>query len=196
MVDSNLLKELREATGAGMSDIKSALDESNGDREKAIEILRKKGQSKMAKKGDRVAKDGIIESYIHSGGRIGVIVELNSETDFVARTDEFKLLAKEIAMHIAAANPLYVSREDVPEEVLAKEREIYREQAKDSGKPAEIVEKMIEGKVAKYLEEVCLLDQPFFREPEKKVGIVISDSVAKMGEKVVVGRFARYQLGA
>ncbi len=195
MVDSNLLKELREATGAGVSDIKSALDESGGDREKAIEILRKKGQSKMAKKGDRVAKDGIIESYIHSGGRIGVLVELNSETDFVARTDEFKLLAKEIAMHIAAANPLYVSREDVPEEVLAKEREIYREQAKESGKPAEIIEKMIEGKVAKYIEEVCLLEQPFFREPEKKVGIVVSDSVAKMGEKVAVGRFARYQLG-
>jgi elongation factor Ts len=196
MVDSNLLKDLREATGAGVSDVKAALDESGGDREKAIEILRKKGQSKMAKKADRVAKDGIVETYVHAGGRIGVIVELNSETDFVARTDDFKLLAKEIAMHIAAANPLYVSREDVPEEVIAKEREIYREQAKESGKPADIVEKMIEGKLAKYFEEACLLEQPFFREPEKKVGVVISDSVAKMGEKVAVSRFARYQLGA
>ena len=195
-MDSNLLRELRELTGAGMTDIKQALDESSGDREKAIEILRKKGQSKLAKKADRVAKEGFIESYIHSGGRIGVLVELNCETDFVARTDAFKELAKEIAMHIAAANPLYVSREDVPEEVVAKEKEIYREQAKESGKPAEIVEKMIEGKLSKYFEEVCLLDQPFFREPEKKAGTVISDSVAKMGEKVVVGRFARYQLGA
>jgi elongation factor Ts len=193
-MDQNLLKELRELTGAGISDIKSALDESGDDKEKAIEILRKKGQSKLTKKLDRVANEGVIESYIHAGGRVGVLVEVNSETDFVARTDDFKKLAKEIALHIAASNPLYVEMTDVPQEVIAKEKEIYKEQVKD--KPADVVDKIIEGKLSKYFEEVCLMEQPFFRDPDKKVKEFLTESISKMGEKVVVRRFARYQLGA
>lgn len=190
-----LIKELRELTGAGISDVKAALDEAGGDKEKAIEILRKKGQSKVLKKADRVANEGIVESYIHAGGRVGVLLELNTETDFVARTEDFKNLAKELALHIAAANPLYVNITDVPAEVVEKEREIYKEQAKESGKPAEIVEKMIEGRMQKYYEEVCLMEQGFVREPEKKIKDLVSANVAKLGENIVVRRFARYQLG-
>ena len=145
-----LLKKLRELTGAGITDVKAALDEAGNDKEKAIEILRKKGQSKVLKKADRVANECVVESYIHAGGKVGVLLELNTETDFVARTDDFKSLAKEIALHIAASNPLYVNISDVPTEVIEKEKEIYKEQAKDSGKPDAVVEKMIEGKLAKY----------------------------------------------
>jgi elongation factor Ts len=192
-MDNNLLKELRDATGAGMMDIKAALEEAGDDREKAIELLRKKGQSKIAKKADRVAKEGIIESYIHAGGKVGVLVEINCETDFVGRTDDFKAFAKEIALHIAAANPLYINSSDVPPEVIEKEKEIYKEQVQ--GKPADITEKIVEGKIAKFYEEVCLMEQPFFRDQDKKVKEVMSDAVAKMGENVVVRRFARYLLG-
>ncbi len=192
---NDLLKELRDNTGAGMMDIKAALEEAGNDKDKALEILRKKGQSKVLKKADRVAKEGIIESYIHAGGRVGVLLELNTETDFVARTDDFKALAKEIALHIAAANPLYVNISDVPEEVIEKEKEIYKEQAKESGKPAEIVEKMTEGRLQKYYEEVCLMEQPFVREPEKKVKDLIAANVAKLGENIVVRRFVRFHLG-
>jgi|SRR5579872_263558 len=195
-MDSSLLKELREITGAGVSDIKAALDEADGERDKAIEILRKKGQAKVSKKADRVAKEGVIESYIHAGGRVGVLVELNSETDFVSRTDDFKKLAKELALHIAAANPLYLNIADVPNEVVQKEKEIYKEQAKDSGKPEAVIEKMIEGKLIKYYEEACLMEQPWFREPQRKVKEIIADHVGKLGENVVVRRFARFQLGA
>jgi len=190
-----LLKELRDLTGAGMMDIKAALDEAGNDKEKAIEILRKKGQSKMLKKADRVANEGIIESYIHAGGKVGVLLELNTETDFVARTDDFKDLAKELALHIAAANPLFVNTTDVSSEVIEKEREIYKEQAKDSGKPAEVVEKMIEGKLNKYFEETCLMEQPYIKEPEKKIKDFIAEKAAKLGENVVVRRFTRYHLG-
>jgi len=195
MADNNLIKELRELTGAGMMDINEALSETGNDKDKALELLRKKGVAKLSKKADRVAKEGLVESYIHGNGRIGVLVEVNCETDFVARTDDFKNLAKELALHIAAVNPLYISQEDVPAEVIEKEREIYKEQAAGSGKPDDVIEKMIEGKLSKFYEEVCLLDQSFVKEPDKKVSQMIADSTAKMGEKVQVSRFARFVLG-
>jgi elongation factor Ts len=193
MNENELIKELREMTGVGIVDIKKALTEAGGDKDKAMEILRKSGMAKLAKKSDRLAKEGLVESYIHAGGRVGVLLELNCETDFVARTDDFKSLAKELALHIAAANPLYVSSDDVPAEVLEKEREIYKEQSKD--KPADVMEKMIEGKVAKYFEEACLLDQGYVKDPSVKISQLIADKAAKMGENVQVGRFVRYVLG-
>lgn len=195
MPNNNLIKELRELTGAGMLEINTAIKESLGDKEKAIEILRKKGTLKAGKKADRTAKEGIVEAYIHPGGRVGVLLEINCETDFVARTADFKNLAKELALHIAASNPLYVSMADVPPEVIEKEKEIYKEQSAGSGKPEEIVKKMIEGKLAKYYEEACLLQQPFVKNPDIKVSELISQAVAKMGENVVVKRFARFVLG-
>lgn len=193
MSDNNLVKEIREATGAGIMDVKEALIESGGDKDQAMEILRKKGVAKLAKKADRLAKEGLVESYIHGGGRIGAMVELNCETDFVARTEDFKNLARELAMHIAAANPLYVSIEDVPAEVIEKEKEIYKEQS--AGKPDDVMEKMIEGKLAKYYEEACLLEQPFIKDGDKKIRDLIAESTAKMGENVQVRRFARFMLG-
>lgn len=193
MSDNNLIKELRELTGAGIMDVKDALSEAGDDRDKALDLLRKKGMAKMAKKADRVAKEGIVESYIHSGGRIGALVELNCETDFVGRTDDFKALAKELALHIAAANPLYVSRDDVPEEVISKEQEIYKEQS--AGKPEDVMQKMMEGKLEKYFEESCLLEQPFVKDSSKKISDLIAESTAKMGENVQVRRFARFMLG-
>jgi elongation factor Ts len=192
-MNNELLKELREMTGAGIVDIKQALTEANDDKEKAIEILRKKGQAKVTKKADRVANEGIVESYIHAGGKVGVLLELNTETDFVARTDDFKNLAKEIALHIAASNPLYVKMEDVPSEVIEKEKEIYKEQV--TGKPDDVVEKILEGKVAKYYEEVCLMEQPFVKEPERKIKDIIADNTAKLGEKIEIRRFSRFHLG-
>lgn len=195
MADSNLIKEIREITGAGILDVKSALEEAGDDKDLAMDILRKKGISKLAKKADREAREGIVESYIHAGGRVGVLVELNCETDFVARTDDFKNLAKELALHIAASNPLYVSREDVPAEVIEKENEIYKEQSSGQGKPEEVVAKMIEGKLEKYFEETCLLEQPYVKDPSLKISQLISNGVAKMGENVQVRRFSRYVLG-
>jgi elongation factor Ts len=195
MSDNNLIKELRELTGAGIMDVKEALSEAGDDRDAALELLRKKGVAKMAKKADRAAKEGIVESYIHAGGRIGALVELNCETDFVARTEDFQALAKELALHIAAANPLYVSREDVPQEVVAKEQEIYKEQAAGSGKPEDVINKMIEGKLEKYYEEACLLEQPFVKDGSKKISDLIAESTAKMGENVQVRRFSRFMLG-
>ena len=192
---TNLIKELRELTGAGMGDIKEALIEAKDDKDKAVEILRKKGTLKLGKKSDRVAKEGIVEAYVHGGGRIGVLVEINCETDFVARTDDFKALAKELALHIAAANPLYVNTTDVPVEVIEKEKEIYKEQIKDSGKPEEIVNKMLDGKIQKYYEEACLMEQPYVKNPDMKIKQFVTDAVAKMGENVVVKRFARFVLG-
>lgn len=189
----DILKEIREMTGAGILEIKNALVESNNDKDKAVEILRKKGALKAGKKADRVANEGIVESYIHPGSRVGVLVEVNCETDFVARTDDFKNLAKELALHIAAANPLYISRDQVPAEVVEKEKEIYKESIKD--KPADMVEKILEGKIAKYYEEACLLEQPFAKNQDMKVQDVVSAAVAKMGENVVIKRFARFVLG-
>lgn len=191
---NDIIKELREATGAGMLDIKAAVTEANGDKEKAIEILRKKGAMKVGKKADRTAKEGIIETYIHPGSRVGVLVELNCETDFVGRTEDFKNLAKELALHIAAANPLYITTEEVPMEVVEKEKEIYKEQMKD--KPADVVEKILEGKIAKYFEETCLMEQPYVKNPDQKVKDVIGQATAKMGENVQIRRFARFVLGS
>lgn len=193
MSDNNLIKDLREQTGAGIMDVKEALEEAGNDRDKAVEILRKKGLAKQAKKADRVANQGLVESYIHAGGKIGVLVEVNCETDFVARTEDFQNLAKEIALHIAASNPLYISSSDVPAEVIEKEKEIYKEQAGD--KPADVLEKMLEGKVAKYYEEVCLLNQPFVKDNTKTIGELLGEATGKMGENIQVRRFARFMLG-
>ncbi len=192
-MSNDLLKELRELTGAGMLEIKNALIEAENVKDKAIEILRKKGALKVGKKADRVANEGLVEAYIHPGGRVGVIVEVNCETDFVARTDDFKALAKDLALHIAAANPLYVNIADVPLEVVEKEKEIYKEQVK--GKPEDVINKILDGKIAKYYEEACLLEQPFAKNPDIKVKDLISGAVAKMGENVVVKRFSRFVLG-
>lgn len=189
----DLIKELRELTGAGILEIKHALHEADNNKDKAVEILRKKGALKAGKKADRVAKEGLIESYIHPGSRVGVLVEVNCETDFVARTDDFKTLAKDLAIHIAAANPLYVSADQIPGDVIEKEKEIYKEQVK--GKPEDVVNKILEGKLAKYFEETCLLQQPFAKNPEIKVKDLVAQAGAKMGENIVVKRFARFVLG-
>jgi len=189
----DLIKELRELTGAGILEIKESLIESNNDKEKAIEILRKKGALKLGKKSDRSAKEGLIEAYIHPGSRIGVLLELNCETDFVARTGDFKALAKELAMHIAAANPLYITPNDVPMEVIEKEKEIYKEQSKE--KASGVANKIIEGKLIKFYEEVCLLEQPFIKNPDIKIKVLLAEAVAKIGENIQVKRFSRFVLG-
>ncbi|ACK42481.1 MULTISPECIES: translation elongation factor Ts [Dictyoglomus] len=190
-----MIKELRERTGAGVMEAKKALEEANGDMEKAVTILREKGVIKAAKKAGRVAKEGIIEAYIHTGDKLGVLVEINCETDFVARTDEFRKLAKDIALQIAGMNPQYVSKEDVPPEVIEKEKEIYRTQLRNEGKPEHVIEKIIEGKLEKFYEEVCLLEQPFVRNPEIKVKDLITEAISKLGENIVVRRFARFVVG-
>ncbi|NPA15063.1 MAG: translation elongation factor Ts [Deferribacteres bacterium] len=195
MITSQMVKELREKTGAGIMDCKKALQEAGGDMEKAIDILKKKGIAKAEKKASRVTKEGIIGSYIHMGGKIGVLVEVNCETDFVARTDEFQQLVKDIAMQIAAMNPKYVSVEDVPEDVLEREKAIYREQALEAGKPEHVVEKIVEGKLKKFFEEVCLLEQPFIKDDSKKVKDLITEAIAKIGENIKVSRFVRFQVG-
>ncbi|MBE3593852.1 MAG: translation elongation factor Ts [Candidatus Carbobacillus altaicus] len=194
-VTASQVKELRERTGAGMMECKKALLDAGGDMEKAIEILRERGMATAQKKAGRIAAEGVIESYIHAGGRIGVLVEVNCETDFVAKTDDFKALAREIAMQIAAYAPKYVSREDVPEEVIAYERDIYRQQALNEGKPEHIAEKMVEGRLKNYFKEVCLLEQPYIKDGDKTVEQLLHDYVAKIGEKIAVRRFVRYELG-
>lgn len=194
-INAKLVKDLREKTGAGMMDCKNALVESKGDTEQAIVILRKKGLASAQKKAARVAAEGMIGHYIHAGGKLGVLVEINSETDFAARSDEFQILVKDIAMHIAAQNPLYVKREDVPAEVLEKEREIYRDQARASGKPANIVDKIAEGKLESYYEMACLYDQKFVKDPNITVKELINNLVGKIGENIQVRRFARFKTG-
>lgn len=194
-ITAAIVKELREKTGAGMMECKKALEAANGDVEKAILLLREKGMATAQKKASRVAKEGLIASYIHAGGKIGVIVELNCETDFVARNETFQNLAKDIAMQIAAVKPLYVNREQVPAEVIEKEKEIYLAQAKASGKPEKVWEKIVEGKLEKFYEEVCLYDQPFIKDPNIKVKDLIVDAISKIGENIQVRRFARFQVG-
>ena len=189
------VKALRDKTGAGMMDCKSALDESGGDVDKAVEILRKKGLASAAKRAGRVAKDGIIGHYIHMGGKVGVLVEVNCETDFVARTPDFQTLAKEIAMHIAAASPLVVRREDVPAELVEKEREIYRAQFAGSGKPAHVIDKIVEGKLDSYYAQVCLMEQPSVRDQNVTIKQMVAGATAKTGENVTVTRFVRFKLG-
>ena len=194
---AEMVKELRERTGAGVMDCKAALDSSKGDLAGAVEFLRKKGLADAAKKAHREAKDGVVHAYIHPGAKIGVLVEINCETDFVARTEDFQQLVKDIAMQVAAANPSYVSREQVPVAVIEKEREIYREQMADQKKPPQVLEKIIEGKLEKFYAEQCLLDQPFIRDATGKVRIkdMVDQATAKMGERVVVKRFSRFQVG-
>lgn len=194
-VNPGLVRELRERTGAGMMDCKRALTDVAGDVDKAIVILREKGLAAAAKKAGRVASEGAVVSYIHAGGRIGVLLEVNCETDFVARTEDFQGLLKELAMQIAASNPRFVARQDVPETVIEEERKIFRAQAEGSGKPANVIEKIVDGKVEKFYQEICLLEQPFIKEPDKKAGQLVSDLVARLGENLVVRRFARFQLG-
>lgn len=195
MISAAVVKELREKTGAGFMDCKKALKEANGDMEKAIEILREKGLSAAAKKSGRIAAEGVVESYIHMGGRIGVLVEVNCETDFVAKTDEFKTFVRDIAMHIAASNPQYLSKEDVPADVLTKEKEILRNQALNEGKPEKIVDKMVEGRIQKYFKEVCLLEQPFVKDPDRTIKDIVTEKIATIGENINIRRYVRYEMG-
>jgi len=195
VVTAEMVKELRERTGAGMMDCKKALVATDGDIEKAIDELRTKGLASAAKKASRVASEGVVTSYIHAGGRIGVLVEVNCETDFVGKTAEFKQLAYDIAMQIAASNPDYVSREDVPEQVIAHEKEVLRAQALEEGKPEKVIDKMVEGRLDKFYKERCLLEQQFIKDPDKTVQQLIHEHVAKIGENINVRRFARYELG-
>ena len=189
------VKELREKTGAGMMDCKAALEEANGDLEKAIDVLRKKGLAQAAKRAGRVAKDGVIGHYIHMGGKVGVLVEVNCETDFVARTPDFQTLAKEIAMHIAAASPLVVKREDLSAATLDKEREIYRAQFAGQNKPANVIDKIVEGKLESYYSQVCLMDQPSVRDPNVTIKQMVAAATAKTGENITISRFVRFKLG-
>ncbi len=194
-IDAKLVKELREKSGAPMGDCLKALQESKGDMEEAFVVLRKRGMASAAKKASRSTNEGAVGTYIHAGGKIGVLIELNCESDFVARTPDFQELLRDIAMHIAATDPRYVRREDVTAEDLDREKEIYRAQAAATGKPANIIEKMLEGKMGKFYEEVCLLDQPFIKEQTQTIAQIIATKVAKLGENISVRRFARFKVG-
>ena len=194
-ITSGMVKELRDKTGAGIMDCKEALNVSVGDFEKAIDYLRKKGMSAATKRSSKAAKDGVVASYIHMGGRIGVLVEVNCETDFVAKTDDFQLLAKDLTMHVAAANPLYIKPEDIPPEVIEREKEIYRSQAMAEKKPEKIWDKIIEGKLKKYYEDVCLLNQKFIKDTDITVETLLNNMIAKTGENIIIRRFVRFQLG-
>ena len=194
-ISPKLVMELRQRTGVGMMDCKKALAETNGDLDLAIESLRKRGAAKAASKADRAASEGLVEAYIHPGGRVGVLLEINCETDFVARTDDFKNLVKGIAMHIAAMGPIAVRREEISADLVASERAIYIEQVRAEGKPEAIVEKIVDGKINKWYSEVVLLDQPYVKDDKKTVGGLIQEAVARMGENIQVRRFAKYRLG-
>jgi elongation factor Ts len=194
-VTSAMIKELRDKTQAGMVDCKKALVETGGDMEKAVEFLRKKGLASADKKMGREVTEGVIASYIHNNNKIGVLVELKTMTDFVARNEDFQILAKEIAMQIAAANPLYIKPEEIPSEVIDKEKEIYREQMKTSGKPQNVIEKIVEGKLTKYYSEVCLLEQEYIKDSSLKIKDLIKQKIAVFGENIEVGKFARFQIG-
>ena len=189
------VKTLRERTGCGMMDCKNALTETNGDMEKAIDYLREKGMAKAAKKAGRIAAEGIVDSYIHMGGKIGVLLELNCETDFVARGDQFRALAHDICLHIAAANPQYLKVEDVPADVIEKEKEILKAQALEEGKPAAIVDRMVEGRIKSFYDDNCLLNQKFVKDPSKTIGQLVIEATAQIGEKIDIRRFVRYEMG-
>lgn len=195
MISASNVKELRERTGVGMMDCKKALQETNGDIDKAIDFLREKGLANAIKKAGRIAAEGIVESYIHGGGRIGVLIEINCETDFVAKTPEFRSFVRDMAMQVAAANPLYISREDVSQETIEKEKEILSAQAKNEGKPDKIIEKMVEGRITKYFAEVCLLEQAFIKDPDKTVKAIVTEKILKIGENISIRRFTRYEMG-
>jgi elongation factor Ts len=190
-----MVKELRDKTNAGMMDCKKALSETNGDMEKAVDLLRQKGLAVAQKRADRATSQGVIESYIHAGSKLGVLVEVGCETDFVAKTDAFIAFARDIAMHIAASNPVAVTRDDVPADLVAREREIYKAQALESGKPENIVDKMITGKIDKFLAEVCLMEQKFVKNPDLSVQDLLNELIGKMGENISIKRFARFQIG-
>jgi elongation factor Ts len=194
---AQVVKELRERTGAGVMDCKAALEASKGDLQSAVEYLRKKGLADAARKAHREAREGLVASYIHPGGKIGVLVEVNCETDFVARTDDFQQLVHEVAMHVAWANPAYVSREEVPAAVVEKEREIYRQQMADQKKPPQVIDRIVEGKLEKFYAEQCLLDQPFVKDTSGKTRMkdLVDQATSKMGERITVRRFARFQVG-
>jgi elongation factor Ts len=194
-VNATLVRELRDKTGAGIMDCKRALAETGGDLDNAVSYLRQKGLAAAAKKADRIAADGAVGAYVHPGGKIGVLVEINCETDFVARTTEFQSLLKDMAMQIAAANPRYVRREDVAAGEIEKEREIYHRQGLESGKPEKVVEKIVEGKMERFFSEVCLLEQAFIKDPDHKVADIVNDAVARLKEKIEIRRFVRYHLG-
>jgi elongation factor Ts len=194
-ISAAVVKELRDKTGAGMMDCKKALGETGGDLDKAVDYLRQKGLAAAAKRADRLAADGAVGAYVHPGGKIGVLIEINCETDFVARTTEFQALLKDIAMQVAAANPRYVKRDEVPAEEFEKEKQIYRQQALESGKPEKVVDKIVEGKIERFYSEVCLLEQSFIKDPDKKVFEIVNEAIAKMGENIQIRRFARYHLG-
>ena len=194
-VNATLVKELREKTGVGMMDCKKALAETAGNLEKAVDYLRQKGLAAAAKKADRVATDGAVGAYVHPGGKIGVLVEINCETDFVARTNEFQSLLKDIAMQVAAASPRFVRREEVSAEELQKEQSIYRQQALESGKPEKVVDKIVEGKMERFYSEACLLEQAFIKDPDQKVSDIVNDTALRLREKIQVRRFARFHLG-
>ena len=193
-ITAALVKELREKTGAGMMDCKKALSETNGDMDKAVDFLREKGLASVAKKASRIASEGLVESYIH-GGRIGVLVEVNSETDFVAKNEEFKAFVRDIAMQVAAVAPKYVSREEVPAEEIEHEKMVLTEQARGENKPEHIIEKMVEGRLEKFYEEICLLDQDFIKDPDKKIQDILNDLIAKIGENLKIRRFVRFEVG-
>ncbi len=195
MVDASTVKELRERTGAGMMDCKKVLVETNGDIDKAIELLREKGLAAAAKKAGRIASEGIVEAYIHGGGRIGVLIEVNSETDFVAKNADFKQFVRDMAMQVAATNPMYVSRDQVDQAVIEKEKEIFRQQALNEGKPEKIVDKMVEGRIEKYYKEIVLLEQPFVKDTDVTVQELLNTMIAKIGENLSIRRFTRYEMG-
>ncbi|QQE47338.1 Elongation factor Ts [Peptoniphilus harei] len=193
-ITAAMVKELREKSGAGMMDCKKALTETNGDMNKAVDFLREKGLASVAKKSSRIASEGLVESYVH-GGRIGVLVEVNSETDFVAKNEEFQNFVKDIAMQIAAVGPKYVSREEVPAEEVEHEKNILTEQARSENKPEHIIEKMVEGRLEKFYEEICLLDQDFIKDSDKKIRDILNDLIAKIGENIKIRRFVRFEVG-
>ena len=195
MITAEMVKQLRESTGAGMMDCKKALTDANGDMNKAVELLRERGIAKAVKKSGRVAAEGIVDAYIHGDGRIGVLVEVNTETDFAAKNEDFKAFVRDIAMQIAAARPEYVRREEVPAEVIEKEKEILRAQALNEGKPEKIVDKMVEGRLEKFYKEICLLEQPFIKDPDKTIQDLLTEKIAVIGENITIRRFARFEKG-
>ena len=195
MISASKVKELRDRTGVGMMDCKKALQDTNGDVEKAVELLRERGLASAAKKAGRIAAEGLVDSYIHGEGRIGVLVEVNCETDFVAKTDDFKSFVRDIAMHIAASNPKYVSREEIPQQERDKEKEILRAQALNEGKPEKIVDRMVEGRMEKYISEVCLVEQPFVKDPDKTIKDILNEKISTIGENMSIRRFVRFERG-
>ena len=194
-VDANTVKQLRDKTGAGMMDCKNALTKSNGDLDAAVDFLRKSGVAKAEKKGSRETKEGLVYSYIHAGGRLGVIIEVNCETDFVAKTEGFVELAHNLSMQIAATNPIALDKDSVSDEIVSKEKEIYTEQARSSGKPDNIIEKMVEGRLSKFFQENCLMEQTYIKDPEKKINDLMTETIATLGENITISRYARFAVG-